>query len=179
MRVFRPWQTYPALVDGLAPESSPGRALRKQQLNDLGITQRAARRKVNALQHDLLHPCARAIGRRHLHHCIAAGAVIAKLQIRGDVAGIGLTIDQYFVKCQYVVGGSISVFRRTVVRRYCAVCFVFSPIENSALRSGAIGLHLHCRIIIDLSLFHYTVRAELVEARLPFDKLRANGVGLS
>ncbi len=33
--------------------------------------------------------------------------------------------------------------------------------------------------IIDLSVFHYTVRAELVEALLPFDKLRANGLGLS
>ena len=33
--------------------------------------------------------------------------------------------------------------------------------------------------IIDLSVFHYTVRAELVEALLPFDKLRANGLSLS
>ena len=33
--------------------------------------------------------------------------------------------------------------------------------------------------LIDLSVFHYTVRAELVEALLPFDKLRANGLGLS
>jgi hypothetical protein len=33
--------------------------------------------------------------------------------------------------------------------------------------------------MIDLSKIHYTVRAELVEALLPFDKLRANGFGLS
>ena len=32
---------------------------------------------------------------------------------------------------------------------------------------------------VDYSKLHPTVRAEPVEARLPFDKLRANGIGLS
>ena len=48
----------------------------------------------------------------------------------------------------------------------------FTPVIDSPVERRTMA-------IIDLSIFHYTVRAELVEALLPFDKLRANGFSTS